>query len=848
MSKLVKRNKKHKGGTTPHPPNALEILLDMDSFHDFWSGRGLSVRLTEILKNGLLRGTINYLGIPGIALPQPYFLVPIGKGMTAQYPIILEYADHIVSQFPDPFNKIRIADVEKTTAKAFGIPIDPSVNGSTGMYDLTGIENTPAKNLERVQAAYFELTPEDLKGNNDKFANIVRVALGVHNELDYVHILCDAGFGEMEKVGQKAKLQGDSSPHRLRCIITPQVIGDSALTSTSSLNKEPIIYCAPETVASSQTFNSDSNVFTKDEYSVSYKDDGMCENIPTNFSLIIKSREGRELVNKNFGTENWSQGPSAELLANCFVLRYLQNNPGLVPDQEAQKDAAVKGIEKFYKKAVEGIKKTPKDGMVDIWGQLEKHNVDPYLFLDLKRGGDRDQMVAALIASKIYNNLIFCTGDLLCAVAAFINGLATVYQVASKGKTYIKVWRKGVGLPLLKMAPPFMPYTMGGAITRSQAAKARLAALAGQAGAKNLDDLGVKVAAAAAAGHFGVFELAGIKNNAASERAAAAEAANRHSEVSEDVVEDENLTTEDLIRDISSQATNFIKTQISTAYPPINILSQLAIIVDEFNRLMELGKILVAAGQSPNSNMLSPLNTAINALRLLTNNKGYPDVDLVNVPQAQAYYTVQATDQFNSLNTSPELEKQAQLRRGMLSLPPSESIVNASKDIYGFLIDKYNNKFATNPIFQSFKLILDPYSSANPLTPKIGYFGTEPITYAAAQGKNLFAVGLVALTLLNDMISGSFTRKTSVATTILYGTSYTTKHLPRLTEETAITYNTILGHITRALVLYDDPLKPLVPTEVYRLIAGGNRRIRKTLKRSKNIRRKKHQKTYRKQK
>jgi hypothetical protein len=98
------------------------------------------------------------------------------------------------------------------------------------------------------------------------------------------------------------------------------------------------------------------------------------------------------------------------------------------------------------------------------------------------------------------------------------------------------------------------------------------------------------------------------------------------------------------------------------------------------------------------------------------------------------------------------------------------------------------------------------------------------------------------------MISGSFTRKTSVATTILYGTSYTTKHLPRLTEETAITYNTILGHITRALVLYDDPLKPLVPTEVYRLIAGGNRRIRKTLKRSKNIRRKKHQKTYRKQK
>jgi len=820
MSKLVKRNKKQKGGAI----NALKILLDMDSFHDFWKGNNLDNKLKAILQWGLLRSSIKYFKLTETLQFPPYTFKDEGGRRVAVYPKLPDWANYMVSNFPAPFNGINISDVEKTTAKVFGIPIDPSENGSTGMYNLAGVGNTPQEAgliVQGVQAGYFELTKVDLaNGNNIKFANIVRVALGDAEIVgDYVHILCDAGFGNMGKVGRASG--------RLRGIITPQVIADSANTPSGPISENnPNIYYAPETTP--QSFDSDSNVFTKDKYSVSYENDGMCENEKTNFSLVIKSRDG-SLVNQNFAINGWSQGPSAAVLASCYILKtlepYIKTGTEFVYDQDVQVAAAVKEIA------------TKHTNMVDIWKLLGDKNVDPDLFLDLKRGGDRDQMVAALIASKRFNNLIFCTGDLLCAVAAIINGLATVYQVSTTKKSYIKVWRKGFikaeAVAAAGIIVPFIPYTVGGAVTRSQAARARVDAALKRQPSEQL----------------GALEVLALQNNQQLiTNAAAAEAANGHNEVSEDVVEDEKLTAEDLIRDISSQAADFIKTQISKVYPPINVFSQLVIILDEFNRIIELGTKLAAAGQPPNPNMLTPLNTAINALRLLTNTD-YPLVDLNSVQERQAYYTGQATVQLEHLNTPPELTNQAKLRHDMLySLPPSLQFINASKDIYGFLIDKYNNNFATDPIFQAFKLILDPYSSVNPLTPKIGYFGNEPKTYDEVKKKNLYVVGLVALTLLNDMISGSFTRKTSVATTILYGASYTAQHLPPLTEGTAIKYDTILGHITRALVLYTDINKPLVPTEVYGLITGGNRRIRKTLKRFKIIRRKKHQKTYRKQK
>ena len=844
MSKLVKRNKKQKGGDITRS----DILFDMDSFHDFWDGRGLNPRLTAILKYGLLEGTIRYLGLKvERPLPPPYTLAPSrGGAMVAQYHDLSKYAtEYIVPKFPPQFNQIIISDVEKTTAKAFGIPIDPSENGSTGMYNLAGVGNTPQEAgliVQGVQAGYFELTKVDLaNGNNIKFANIVRVALGDAEIAGDVYILCDAGFGNMGKVGRVSD--------RLRGIITPQVIADSANTSSSPISQnKPNIYYAPETDKSPQSFDSDSNVFTQNEYSVSYRNEGMCANNPTDFALVIE-RNGEKLVDNVFSTELWTQGPSAELLGSYFILEILQKNPKFVEDSDYQIAALEKGIGDLQKK---------HRNMVDIWKLLGDKNVDPYLFLDLKRGGDRDQMVAALIASNRFNNLIFCTGDLLCAVAAIINGLPTVYQVAST-KT-IKVWRKGVGLALGN-GPRFPPQVSpmngpqyppqgntinenlgGGAITRSQAAKARVnEALERQ----HREQLGALEVLALQNNQ----QLMAVANEVAAMTAYDGRPVNRNEEV-----EEEDLTAEDLIRDISSQAADSIKIHISDEYPPINNYSQLEIIVDEFNRIIELGTILGAARLPPNQNMLTPLNIAINALRLLTekDEKVLPNVE-GEIPRAQKYYKDLADAQRGALNNEEEVKKQRRIVDEML-YSNDDYFKNISTEIYRFLIDKYNNTLFTtdkynNEIFQAFKLILDPYTSNN--TIKMGHPAALPAVVNKATGKNLYVVGLIALTLINDMISGYSSKKTSVATNIIFGTSYNlNKAAPLDNTVTSLRryYNSII-YFTQSITASSRDTEYLLSREVYNLTqSGGNRRIRKTLKRSKIIRRKKHQKTYRKQK
>ena len=845
MSKLVKRNKKQKGGDITRS----DILFDMDSFHDFWDGRGLNPRLTAILKYGLLEGTIRYLGLKvERPLPPPYTLAPSrGGAMVAQYHDLSKYAtEYIVPKFPPQFNQILISDVEKTTAKAFGIPIDPSENGSTGMYNLTNYTPTnveqQVRELAGVKAGYFELTKVDLaNGNNIKFANIVRVALGDAEIAGDVYILCDAGFGNMGKVGRVSD--------RLRGIITPQVIADSANTSSSPISQnKPNIYYAPETDKSPQSFDSDSNVFTQNEYSVSYRNEGMCANNPTDFALVIERNE-EKLVDNVFSTEKWTQGPSAELLGSCFILEILQKNPKFVEDSDYQIAALEKGIGDLQKK---------HRNMVDIWKLLGDKNVDPYLFLDLKRGGDRDQMVAALLASDRFNNLIFCTGDLLCAVAAIINGLPTVYQVAST-KT-IKVWRKGVGLALGN-GPRFPPQVSpmngpqyppqgntinenlgGGAITRSQAAKARVNEALER---PNREQLGALEVLALQNNQ----QLMAVANEVAAMTAYDGRPVNRNEEV-----EEEDLTAEDLIRDISSQAADSIKIHISDEYPPINNYSQLEIIVDEFNRIIELGTILGAARLPPNQNMLTPLNIAINALRLLTekDEKVLPNVE-GEIPRAQKYYKDLADAQRGALNNEEEVKKQRRIVDEML-YSNDDYFKNISTEIYRFLIDKYNNTLFTtdkynNEIFQAFKLILDPYTSNN--TIKMGHPAALPAVVNKATGKNLYVVGLIALTLINDMISGYSSKKTSVATNIIFGTSYNlNKAAPLDNTVTSLRryYNSII-YFTQSITASSRDTEYLLSREVYNLTqSGGNRRIRKTLKRSKIIRRKKHQKTYRKQK
>ena len=76
------------------------------------------------------------------------------------------------------------------------------------------------------------------------------------------------------------------------------------------------------------------------------------------------------------------------------------------------------------------------------------HQLPPELWFDIKRGGDRDQVMAAYQLSLLrnlngdlkYPYLVFLTGDLLCATIAVKKGLATIFQPA----TDLRYWPKGI--------------------------------------------------------------------------------------------------------------------------------------------------------------------------------------------------------------------------------------------------------------------------------------------------------------------------------------------------------------------------------------------------------------------
>jgi hypothetical protein len=308
--KSKKDGKKQKGGAvTP-----LEILELADSYHDFWNcNRGLfegNSRLQALLNYGLVLGIIKYIGISLPNPPPPYNPVETRPGfITAQYadysPIVNSIFNTIISQLTPPRSPFTISDIELTTAAALNIP-------------------TPTK--------IFTLNDSDLaNGNNDTFKEIVLAALGTsHVDADDIHILCDAGFGNMGKVG---KASG-----KLRGIITPQVVGDSANTSLKPIGSKSNVYFAPSNEVlpnGRKIFRSDSNLFTsKSGYKVDYIDNGINDNNPYNFSLRVVTPEGTSLEAKFSPSTN--TGPSAALLGGCFIYKFLQ--PAGLKETEAVYD------------------------------------------------------------------------------------------------------------------------------------------------------------------------------------------------------------------------------------------------------------------------------------------------------------------------------------------------------------------------------------------------------------------------------------------------------------------------------------------------------------------------------
>jgi hypothetical protein len=732
MSVNKKRsNARYKGGALNAP-----TLMLADTYHDLWEcNRGqFAGKPTEkaLLNWGILEKSIELIAplYPNVNFQMP--ASPFVQGQRGLQPNNLNIPANLLFRTLTNDQRVSVSNIEETISNASEIP----------------------------EGELVLLSDNDLQGDNGKFDKVVNYLLGDESLIpnDDIYILCDAGFGNMGKLG--------STSGRLRGIITPQVIGDSANTSLKPIGNRPNVYYAPYTNVNEREFVSVSNLFTVNNgYVVSYIDGGMNDNNPYNFALKVLNQNEERIIQYS---PKSNTGPSAALLGGCFLSKYLEANPNLIPNPQTVTVELNRKLE-----GVGGNNFRATSNVADIWSVLGNiENIDPYIFIDLKRGGDRDQIKAAMIASQEFNNLIFCTGDLLCAVSAVKNGLPTVlqYPKTSANPARITMWPRGVGL-------------------RNN-----------QQNQQNQEQ-------------WGGSQFGGTTNT------------HHNSEFSEEedlLMAEEGLSGEDMLRDAAGQAAAYIKTLISSQYALINNYSQLQIIIDEFNA--------VGNKQIINQQMLTPLNSAIRSI--------YPDI-IVEFGQDGSYYqnlsnkfSEDLQNLHNQLNSDVEQNNQGELRVAILT----NDFSDACSDILRFLTDKYQGKFSRisndYELYSAIVTILNPFSEDGSI--KSGHPLSEPVTASKLGNKNPYAVGLVALTLINDMISNSGEKQTSVATNILFGTSYTLSSVNPLSEITLVSYAYTLIHFTRAIIMADLENGYLLSNEVYVLTQSGGKKRNKTLKRRKH--------------
>jgi hypothetical protein len=179
-------------------------------------------------------------------------------------------------------------------------------------------------------------------------------------------------------------------------------------------------------------------------------------------------------------------GPSAELLAGCCLKRLLQPPPtpltgevaraNITPAEMAplmsydiinqslndllqgpspNRDNILATITPLLDTVADDMFTKKKDmfhpylhfkGNTDLTAPF--YQIPPELWFDIKRGGDRDQVMAAYQLSLLTNQdgspkypyLVFVTGDRLCGAIAVKKGLATILLVAGE----IRYWPKGI--------------------------------------------------------------------------------------------------------------------------------------------------------------------------------------------------------------------------------------------------------------------------------------------------------------------------------------------------------------------------------------------------------------------
>lgn len=480
------------GFCNPEEQEYLESILKMaDTYHDFWGSRGSeSVSRSSKLTQKRITAYLYYLLTNTIAsFASKYkntssILLRLQKVKQLIFDKRSIFSSDGFKELVDTYTPSKKSTPDKTKLLTSDItlyennrPLDnnyrlkPITNDLFNM--LTGVPNIiTLSNLEPDTAYNVMCLPSPLTQKNGTKSSYKAMLPNLFKgEVTFtgdtpshnIYIISDAGPGLFGKAGTYPG-------SRLANVITQCTVADSAntpvtfygdiwgvsgnqLRSFNTSEVERTQYCFisnnKDHVTSHNVFISDSNLFTTDNTVISYDDRGLSFNKSYNIDLNIKIGD-RIIESFPFGSqENGSivtQGPSAALLSAYFMLANLKNElnrpaggAGTSAEYDFFNETSIIQIQTTINNYIFG-KRPQILQLGELWNIDE---LNPGLFLDIKRGGDRDQVVTASIFKNVQDErntkikdipgfipskLVFCTGDLLCATIAVRKGLATVYQ------------------------------------------------------------------------------------------------------------------------------------------------------------------------------------------------------------------------------------------------------------------------------------------------------------------------------------------------------------------------------------------------------------------------------------
>ena len=455
--KNKRKSYKWRGGDFPSPDIIADQAIQpakkaqqaLDSFHDFWHMMrglfGIELKKENPLPQWkLMKCVIQYALIAhtSVALQinnlNPVFMTtPIQA--TSNFSDFVGYVRTDQLFYRIPVSGITPSGVEGKTRDFFKIP--PAT-------EMAKLADAPSTFLTLCQALF---PGEPLQ--------------------QIIHMVCDAGAGIFGGLRMAAHKLQPATPE-LEEFVTPQTTGDSATSNPYWKHR----FMFP-TQGGEGVFISDANLFTGGQWQLRYEKDEWNQDTGLGFKFVIVSPQGDryEIV---YGVRGEGQperllsrgsraapvvynslGPSAATLAGCVLQRIVSNdfpNPSMnytIYRNYTSGDQAIRTQMEQDLRTIMTRDETnvaPLCGradMVDPWNTFggsnansQFINIPPELWFDIKRAGDRDQVMAAYRLQQTYPHLliVFVTGDELCGKMAVEKGLATIYQAAGK----IRYWPK----------------------------------------------------------------------------------------------------------------------------------------------------------------------------------------------------------------------------------------------------------------------------------------------------------------------------------------------------------------------------------------------------------------------